>query len=277
MSFETEIDNISILEKNASRLNGLQMDQARKMLSQYRKAKEELKLQLMANSSSNEYTEAKLRNTIAQVDVAIASLKVITNRGAREGFEYLTDQGIEDSVREMDAFDKYFGGGFGKLPYDAIIESTDPENILLNRYESSVDMYSLGLRNSIQNTLTQSLIQQKTWSQAVWDMEQIFNIEEWKLSRIVRTELHGIYNQSKMNGFTTIRDGYIPDLKKTLYNPMDSRTAEDSMYVESLKLIVPIDEPFRYKWKGKEYVFMTPPSRPNDRAILIPYRPSFDS
>jgi len=276
MAFQSDIDNISILERNASRLNGLQMEEARKMLAQYRMAKEELKLQMLSNSPTNEYTEAKLKNTLAQIDVAIASLRVRTGKRAKEGFEFLSDQGLEDSVREMDSFDKYFGGGFGKLPYDAIIESTDPEQLLFNQYDSSVNMYSMGLRNAFQQTLTQSLIQQKTWSQAVWDMEQVFDMEEWKLARIVRTELHGIYNNSKMNGFMTIQEDYIPDLKKTLYNPMDSRTAEDSMYVESLHLVVPLDQPFRYKWKGREYVFMVPPARPNDRAILIPYRPSFD-
>lgn len=276
MSFKSDIDNISILERNASRLNGLQMEEARKMLAQYRMAKEELKLQMLSNSPTNEYTEAKLKNTLAQIDVAIANLRIKTGKRAKEGFEFLSDQGLEDSVREMDAFDKYFGGGFGKLPYDAIIESTDPENLLFNQYDSSVNMYSAGLRNSFQQTLTQSLIQQKTWSQAVWDMEQVFGMEEWKLARIVRTELHGIYNNSKMNGFMTIQEDYIPDLKKTLYNPMDSRTAEDSLYVESLKLVVPVDGVFRYKWKGHEYVASAPPFRPNDRAILIPYRPVFD-
>ena len=276
MAFQSDIDNISILERNASRLNGLQMEEARKMLNQYRMAKEELKLQMLSNSPSNEYTEAKLKNTLAQIDVAIASLRVRTGKRAKEGFEFLTDQGLEDSVREMDSFDKYFGGGFGKLPYDAIIESTDPEQLLFNQYDSSVNMYSAGLRNSFQQTLTQSLIQQKTWSQAVWDMEQVFDMEEWKLARIVRTELHGIYNNSKMNGFMTIQEDYIPDLKKTLYNPMDSRTAEDSIYVESLKLIVPLDKPFIFTFKGKKYNFMFPPNRPNDRSILIPYRGAYE-
>lgn len=276
MSFFSAVDNISVLERNASRLNGLQMEQARKMLNEYRMARESLKEQLLATSSDNKFTEAKLRSTLAQVENTIAVLRSKVGYQISDGFNFLSDQGVEDSVREMDAFDKYFGGGIGKLPLDSIIESTDPENILLNRYESSIDSYNESLRNLFQQSLTQNLIQGKTWTQTVWDMENTFNMEEWKLSRIVRTELHGIYNQSKMNGFETIRDGYVPDLMKTLYNPMDSRTAEDSIYVESLKLIVPINEPFRYKWKGKEYVFMTPPARPNDRAILIPYRPSFN-
>lgn len=272
MGFFSDVDNISVLERNASKLNGLQMEQARKLLREYRIAKESLRDQLLANNPDNKFTEAKLRSALAQVESAISVLKSKVGFQIRDGFDFLSETGVEDSVREMDAFDKYFGGGIGKLPVDAIIESTDPENILLNQYQSSVDAYDENLRSLFQQSLTQNLIQGKTWSQSVWDMESIFGMEEWKLSRIVRTELHGIYNQSKMNTFGTVKDRYIPDLMKTLYNPMDSRTAEDSMYVESLKLIVPIDEPFSYKWKGKSYVRMAPPFRPNDRAILIPYR-----
>lgn len=277
MSFYEDVDNISILEKNASRLNGLQMEQARKMLIEYRKAREALKEQLLSTSSENQFTEAKLKNTLAQVEQSIKTLRSKVGYQIRDGFDFLSEQGIEDSVREMDAFDKYFGGGFGKLPLDAILESTEPENLLFNNYESSVDTYNANLRNLFQQSLTQNLIQGRTWTQTVWDMENIFNMEEWKLSRIVRTELHGIYNHSKMNGFGTIQRDYIPDLKKTLYNPMDSRTAEDSRYVEKLKLIVPLNEPFKYTWKGKDYISMAPPFRPNDRAILIPYREKFDS
>jgi hypothetical protein len=139
-----------------------------------------------------------------------------------------------------------------------------------------VQSYNDGLRASFQSALTQSLIQQKSWSQAVYDLESVFDAEEWKLARIVRTELHGIYNVSKMRGFGTIKEDYIPDLKKTLYHPMDSRTGQDSIQLAKENLIVDIDKPFVFNYKGKTRVFMTPPDRPHDRAILIPYRPKFD-
>jgi hypothetical protein len=272
MGFFEDIDNISILERHSDRLEGVEMSQARKMLKEYKRARQELKLQLLANSYDNSYTEGKMKNALAQIEQAIVQLRSKIGWQIQEGFDFLSSQGIEDSVTEMDAFDKAFGGGFGKLPYDAIIESTEPDNYLFNQYESSISMYNEGLRNSFQSALTQSLIQQKSWTQAVYDMETVFDMEEWKLARIVRTELHGIYNISKMRGFGTIRNDYIPDLMKTLYHPMDSRTGQDSIQLAKENLVIPIDQPFSYTYKGKTRTFMTPPERPNDRAILIPYR-----
>lgn len=275
MGFFEDIDNVAILERNADRLEGIQMNQARKLLKEYKKAKEEIRLQLLANSGDNVFTEAKLNNTLAQIEMMVAQLKAKIAGNLRDGYDYLSNQGVEDSVREVDAFDKYFGGGFGKLPYDEIIDSVDPNNYLFNQYESSVDAYNESLRNSFQSSLTQSLIQQKSWSQTVADMTGVFDLEEWKLARIVRSELHGIYNVSKMDGFLNIRDNYTPDLMKTLYHPMDARTGADSIQLAKENPIIPVDQPFVFEWKGKRRVFMTPPDRPNDRAILIPYRNNY--
>lgn len=277
MGFFEDIDNVNILERHSDRLEGVEMSQARKMLKEYKKARQELKLQLLANSFNNEYSEGKMKNALAQIEAAIAQLRQKIGYQINEGFDFLSSQGIEDSITEMDAFDKAFGGGFGKLPFDAIIESTEPDNYLFNQYESSVQSYNESLRNSFQSSLTQSLIQQKSWSQAVYDMESVFDMKEWELARIVRTELHGIYNISKMRGFGTIKQDYVPDLMKTLYHPMDSRTGQDSIQMAKENLIVPIDSPFSFTYKGKTRTFMTPPDRPNDRAILIPYRPSFNA
>lgn len=275
MPFFQDIDNLSILERHSTRLEGVEIRQAQKLLKEYKRARQEIKLQMLSNSLDNKFTEGKLNNALAQIEAAISQLRSKIGFQIQDGFDFLSSQGVEDSVDEMDAFDRAFGGGFGKLPFDTIVDSTDPANYLFNQYASSIDSYNEGLRNQFQSTLTQSLIQQKSWSQAVFDMESVFDMEEWKLARIVRTELHGIYNVSKMNGFFNIRENYIPDLMKTLYHPMDSRTGKDSIELAKENLIVPIDQPFVFTYKGKTRTFMTPPDRPHDRAILIPYRKSY--
>ena len=56
---------------------------------------------------------------------------------------------------------------------------------------------------------------------------------------------------------------------------MDKRTGEDSKILARNNPIVPIDEPFVENSTGKELVYMHPPNRPNDRAIMIPYRDSW--
>lgn len=275
MSFFTDIDGISILERNSSRLEGLQMNEARKLLKQYKAAKEDLKLQLLS-SPYGTFTEAKLKAALVQIELGINALRRRSQTFLQQAFDFVTESGIEDGSKEVNYFEKQFMGITQSLPIDQIILNTQPETLLLNRYESSIEAYNQSLRNKIQAGLTQSLLQNKTWSQTVNDFGGLFDAEEWQLARIVRTELHGIYSQSKNNGFQTIQEDYLPDLKKTLYHPMDSRTGDDSMLLDRLKLIVDIDKPFSYTYKGKVRTFMAPPERPNDRAILIPYRSAWN-
>jgi hypothetical protein len=116
----------------------------------------------------------------------------------------------------------------------------------------------------------------RTVDNMVAGIGRFFAGEEWKLFRIARTELHGVYNLGKMNGMKETRTAYLPDLMKALIHPMDSRTGADSKYLAEIDPIVPIDQPFRYRWQGQVRVFMAPPDRPNDRAILVPYRQAWE-
>ena len=86
------------------------------------------------------------------------------------------------------------------------------------------------------------------------------------LTRIIRTESWRYTNETRLDEFK--QKGY---KYKTTYPVKDNRTGDDSWYYYDQHQIVPIDEPFRYVWEGKERVFMTPPDRWNDRSILIPY------
>lgn len=58
---------------------------------------------------------------------------------------------------------------------------------------------------------------------------------------------------------------------------MDARTGQDSVALAKRNPIIDIDKPFVQKFGKQEYVFMYPPNRPNDRAILVPYRASYDN
>lgn len=275
MNFFEDIDTLSILERNSDKLEGLQMNSARKLLKEYKRAREELKAQMLMTPSGT-FTEARLNATLVQLEASIAQIERQVNPLLRSFFDVITESGIEDSAKEVNAMEKLFMGASRPIDIDAVMETTDPSNFLFNQFESSISTYNEQLRNGFQQSLTQALLQQKSWSQAVWDMEQVFGQTEYILARIVRTELHGIYSGAKFNGMLNIRDNYLPDMMKTLYHPMDSRTGDDSKKAASMNLIVPLDEPFRYSFKGKERVFHFPPDRPHDRSILIPYRRSYE-
>lgn len=87
-----------------------------------------------------------------------------------------------------------------------------------------------------------------------------------QITRVTRTESWRYVNEERLEEFR--KKGY---KYKTTYPVKDSRTCADSWYYYDQRQIKPIDEPFNYTWNGEERVFMTPPDRPNDRNILIPY------
>lgn len=263
-----------IFERNSVRLEGIEMSSARRMIKLYKQARKDLTIKLLM-AQDNTYSQAKLEQAIREIDTMLIFLKERIRNEARDSYDLINEQAAEDSARELNALEKRFNGINNLVNVDAIVAAVEPETFLFNNYESSLDAYDAKMRSLFENQLAQGLIQQKSWTQVVSDLEMVVDQEEWVLARLVRTELHSLYGSSKLRGFQQIKTEYVPDLKKTLYHPLDARTGEDSLQLIKENLIVDLDKPFVYTFNGKKRVFMAPPERPNDRAILIPYRNSW--
>ncbi len=268
--------NDRMFQNHIRRIVGLENTEAKVLLNHYREAFNSLQVQLMM-AQDNTFTEAKLETLLHQLNVTIESLEHRIKNDMQESFNFMYENGVEDSVTEINKLEKKFNGISQLVPISLILESTNPDRFLFNNYESSVRGYNQDLRATMQHVLTQGLIQKRSLSQVVADMGQSVKLNEWKLHRIVRTELHQIYNVSKMSGMGEIKKKFLPDLKKSLVHPMDERTAEDSKELAQKNPIIDIEKPFVQHYNGKEIKFMAPPNRPNDRAILIPIRDSYDT
>lgn len=264
-----------LVQGNIEKLDSLEEKQAQKLLLSLREVRTQLMDRLMTIPEGT-FTEQQLNVTLVQVDAAI---KAINSRLKNEMFDMASifgERGIGDLVKEITRMEKKFTGSVIPLNLDAIALATDTQNFLINKHEASIDAYSADLRSQITGQILNSMIArdstQRTVSRLVSDVGKFFLGEEWKLTRIVRTEMHGMYNYSKMNGMADLQEEQLPDLMKTLMHPMDKRTGKDSIALAKENPIIPIDEPFVQVWNGKKMVFMAPPNRPNDRAILVPYR-----
>ncbi len=276
MGFFTDVDQDTLVERHIRRLTGLEMEQGRRLLKVYVRARNRIKIRL-AGTIKGTFTEAQLKGVLVQVDSAIKSLNKEVNGELLIGVQMSTEQSIEDLIKEVNKFEKKFAGITTPLPLDAIITSLDPKNFLINQYQSSINRFNAELRNEIQRVLTQAIIERIPFDKVVNRISNEMATEEFKVLRIARTELHQIYNFSKISGMRELRQELLPDLQKTLVHPMDTRTAQDSKLLAKLNPVVNIDKPFKFKFKGQERVFMAPPDRPNDRAILVPFRASWDT
>lgn len=260
-----------VLDRSANRIESMEEREARKLLRIYRESQKELQLRLLA-VPSNTFTEAQMESRLLQIEHGIQALNARLKNHMKNGYENISNQGFEDSVSEVNSFEKQYLGVTNAIDIDLVLTSLEPKNYLFNRYESSVLAYNESMRSSFTNSLANGITQNKTWSQIVADISNNYSMNEYKIARIVRTELHNIYNVSKMDGFKESRDKFVPDLKKALFHPLDHRTGEDSKAARKQIKSVDIDKPFKYKYNDKEVVFMTPPDRPNDRSILMPWR-----
>jgi len=266
--------NQSIIERHARSLLGLEDTQARVILAQYAEAFKQVKSRLLM-VSDNTFTEARLKVTLEQLSLFIDALNRNLKNDINQSSFFSFEQGIEDSVSEINKFERDFTGITGIVPLDAIFKATKKRTYLVNQFQGSIISYNESLRSNIQQELTQALIQGKSYTQVILGVENAMKSSMWKAQRIVRTEMHNIYNVSKMDGMTKIKDKHIPDLKKMLIHPMDNRTAQDSKDLAEENPIVEISKPFKFKYNGEIRIFMNPPDRPNDRAILIPVRDKY--
>jgi len=85
--------------------------------------------------------------------------------------------------------------------------------------------------------------------------------------RIVRTEVAEAQNATSQKSYEEATET-LPDMQRKIMAVLDERAAQDSLGVHGQ--VRALDKPFV---DGAGRVYMRPPSRPNDRETLIPWRP----
>lgn len=264
-------------QDNAEMIMSLSEKEANRIIKSYENVRRQLRDRL-DQLPKGIYTSQKMTATLAQLDLAINKMGKGLNGDMKDSISLVSEKSIETLLRELRKWDKEFRGAIQPINIKAVEATADQNNFLFNKYDASIEAYNSQLRSQMAQSLTESVIAQEPTAEVIQRLSQVFMGEQWKLLQITRTELHGAYANGKLNGMKSLwkeGKGSLPDLKKTLFHPMDKRTGEDSKWLNKNNPIIPIDEPFEYKWAGKLRTYMAPPDRPNDRSILIPYRDSW--
>lgn len=267
------VDNF--FRREMRRVDSLEVVQARVLQKHYDRSRDRILDKLTYWAGSETFTEARLNFVLNTIDAEMDQLAEVTGEEVRFASSLASEEAGVHSLRELAKMEKKFTGLVTPIPDHAIDVSVEKSNYLVNNFETSLETYNAQLRGQIHRRMSTGVIERATSFQMVGDLRGILGQETWKVQRIVRTELHNIYNKSKIINFRTIRDDYVPDLMKGLIHPMDGRTGEDSKALKSLNPIIPIDDAFRYTYNGQVREFISPPDRPNDRAILVPVRGAF--
>lgn len=287
MSSEAFFENTGvrdIVQNTIDKVDSLTASEQRKLLGLFRQVRRDLQDRLLTIPEGT-FTENQLNITLIQIQAAIQAIKLDLKDQLQDSSRIFADKGIEDLTREIEFFSKKFEGNIHPINIDRILIAQESTNFLINKHDASIDAYAEALRSQITSNIVQSMAMRessdRTVSRIVNQVGKFFMGEEWKIQRIARTELSNIYNFSKMRTMTAIKEDNLPDLRKSLMHPFDSRTGEDSKQLAKLNPIVKIDQPFVFVYTRKlasgevrkeRREFQFPPDRPNDRSILVPYR-----
>jgi hypothetical protein len=266
------VDADGLAQSHAEKVLKLEERQAKQLLGRYKEIRQELRDRL-ERIPGDTFTAQQMRGVLVQIEAAIQAMTESLKLNMSEEGRQLSELAIEDLTDEINRYQRKFGKQpLVPLNLRAATIALDVQNFKLTQYGASLDKYGQALISDLTLELSNSVLLNESLGKVVMRLGQKFQAEEWRLLRIARTELHNTYGLAKLQGMQDARDSAMPDLKKALFHPMDQRTAEDSKDLALKNPIVDIDEPFEHTFQGKKYVFMAPPQRPNDRAILIPYR-----
>lgn len=279
----SEIDRV--LKLHRAQLAGLvEIRGVRKMRPIYEQARTSLqsKLRGFARGKKQEtYGAHMVRATLLQVEDAIRTFNAaMVGHLDREGVLART-YGSRHAINEVKRLEHRFTGATPVLQTDqvAVLQSVHKhvEPMLLKRYRQSAAFYTAPVVRKIQEQLALSVVSNETVDDAVERVagtSGVFEGERWRAERIVRTELAYSYGVAKQRTMVEMRDNDMPDLQKKLIATFDNRTGEDSKKLHGQ--VQNVDQPFVWvKPSGERIEYMAPPNRPNDREIVIPWRPGW--
>jgi hypothetical protein len=272
--FFNQVDADGLAQRHAEKVSKLEESQAKQLLKRYREIRQELRDRL-DRLQSDTFTAQQLRGVLVQVESAIQAMNESLKVNMAESGQEMSQLAVDDLLDEIRRYQTKFGAPVTSFNLNGSLIALDVQNFKIMQYSASLDKYGQQLASDLALDLSNSVLMNEPLGRVVMKLGQKFQAEEWRLLRIARTELHNTYGLAKLAGLREARDSAIPTLKKALFHPMDQRTAEDSKDLAMKNPIVDIDKPFEHTYKGKKYVFMAPPQRPNDRAILIPYSPEW--
>jgi len=157
------------------------------------------------------------------------------------------------------------------------------ETSLLRMHRSSMANYGARLVGEMEDQLGESLISGENTEQAIERIRGVAQNEWWQGERIARTEISWAFNGTRRDGFEVAAEE-IADLFMRwtehcddLGSPLDDRVGDDSIALHGQlarpggRFVMPAGASgVSQKMWGDAWMF--PPNRPNDRAVLLPWR-----
>ena len=235
-------------------LENLDKDTLKRLYPAMSEVENQLKSELN-RFSEDQFSYQKRRQTLALISSSLNRMEKLLLDDFGTSSDGYYQYGLDMGEHEIQRFNAIQAIETPDINKQAI--SLEHNKFLLNNAEASLKTYSARVRATVSNALTQGMLAGRSGYEITSKLSKFLDIKRWRLQRIVRTESHKIYNSSKLIAYGEFKKEHFPNLKKALYTPMDDRTADDSKYVDKLKLVGDLEKPFEYTYKGKKTVSYT--------------------
>lgn len=229
------------------------------------------------------FTGAQIRATLRQVRLVLRQLAPGIREVAVASGKDAAETGVESTATYLTGIDKIYRGVGSQplaLPVAKMLEvaSQGAEASILRRLLGDPDhpaqpgileRYGASTVGHFETILQKGVIAKKSWADMRDDITDASPFLQaapgYWATRIVRTEIAGALNKGQFEA-TKRANEELGDMVKILSSVDDDRTGADSLAVHGQ--IRRPEEPFE-TWYG---LFLHPPDRPNDRALVIPHR-----
>lgn len=275
----------------------------------YQQAQAELEAKITRNvgRGSAPFTVLQHRSLLAQVrEGQMHIARQLGDASAQATIETQKDA-LSTLTGSIKRLEKVHGGGaVVTLPieeaarFHGVIDKR--KTSLLKQNRESMASYGASVVKKIEGHLALSLATGESTAQAVERVAKTADVEFWRAERIVRTEQAWAYNATQRDGMVASREA-MPDLymrwtehcdnpdSLAWPSPMDDRVGADSVGLHgqvarpggafempSSATSISIHTRYGVSEVSPDMIGETwfhPPNRPNDRATIMPWRPSW--
>jgi len=196
---------------------------------------------------------------------------------------------LKGLIKQVDQTEKIYTGAAPVLPIEeasrfwGVIDKR--RTSLLKAHNASMNFYGKSVVGAMEQQLALSLATGETTDKAIDRIQEVADNKWYQAERIVRTEQAWAYNATHADGVESISDD-IPDMMMRWTEhvtdqgkPLDNRVGQDSIVLHGQvaeaggMFTMPSDLRVNESMWGERWSH--PPNRPNDRAVLTAWRPSW--
>lgn len=257
----------------------------------YDRAQDELTRKLAASvrvGKGDTMSALQMRQLLAQVREAQARIAKAVANGFNPILRDTQADGVRQAAKSITQLEKKFTGAEVRLPleeaatFQGIVGKRSTSLIRAN--ERSFARYGTAVTRKVEEELAVSLATGETPLEAIDRVRAVADNQWWQAERIVRTEGAYAFNAAHADSIEEAQDA-LPDLMNRWSEhvddqtgaALDNRVAKDSLVLHGQ--VVPVGANFvmppdpRVSPKLWNQTYAQPPNRPNDRSVLLPWRP----